>query len=217
MFPVSCVFCNIHRKKCVSVVCVCSYLQYSWLCTYVYGVTTSLHRVVLLCAVWSCSLCRCMYVGWGGLVVCFYLVSISCNISKIGLCVSMYVSFICNLFLLILCMWYCSNVFMSFPLLSVFTMSILSVIFPYVCTVFNMWFEYPELPLLFLIAYMVFISFMECSTCLSYVFYCAVQAFHLVYATFFHIYLFVWGGFTMFCIVFRVLNAIFISVSIYLS
>jgi hypothetical protein len=31
-------------------------LQYSWLCTYVYGVTTSLRRVVLLYAVRSCSL-----------------------------------------------------------------------------------------------------------------------------------------------------------------
>jgi hypothetical protein len=86
--------------------------------------------------------------------VCIYLVSISCNISNIGLCVSIYVSFMCKLFLLILCMWYRSNVrvFICFPFFSVFMMSIVSVIFPYVCPVFNMWFEYPELPLLLLIA-----------------------------------------------------------------
>jgi hypothetical protein len=46
--------------------------------------------------------------------MCFYLVSISCNISNIGLCVSVYVSFMCNLFILILCMWYRSNVFLCF-------------------------------------------------------------------------------------------------------
>jgi hypothetical protein len=38
---------------------------------------------------------------------------------------------------------------MSF--LPVFMTSIASVIIPYVCPVFHLWFEYPELPLLFLI------------------------------------------------------------------
>jgi hypothetical protein len=68
------------------------------------------------------SLCVCGL----GLGVCFYLVSISCNISNVGLCVSMYVSFICNLFLLILCIWCCSNVFMCLPFFSVFMTSIVS-------------------------------------------------------------------------------------------
>jgi hypothetical protein len=127
----------------------------------VYGVTTSLRHVELLDTVWSCSLCLYVCGLGGGLGVCFCLVSISYNISNIGLCVSMYVSFICNLFLLILCMLYRSNVFMCFPFFSVFMTSIVSVIFPYVCPVFNMWFEYPELPLLLLIACI-------CSTILQY-------------------------------------------------
>jgi hypothetical protein len=49
-------------------------------------------------------------------------------------------------------MWYRSNVFMCFPFFSVFMISIVSVILPYACPVFNMWFEYPELQLLLLIA-----------------------------------------------------------------
>jgi hypothetical protein len=49
-------------------------------------------------------------------------------------------------------MSYFSNVFGSFLFFSVF-MIIVSVILPYVCPVLSMWFEYPELLLLFLIAY----------------------------------------------------------------
>jgi hypothetical protein len=108
---------------------------------------------VSVCCMVVFSICFCVYLRWGeGLGVCFYLVSISCNTSNIGLCVSIYVSFMCSLFLLILCMWYCSNVFTWFPFFCVFMMSIVSVIFQYVCPVFNTWFEYPELPLLLLIA-----------------------------------------------------------------
>jgi hypothetical protein len=51
-----------------------------------------------------------------------------------------------------LCMWYFSSVFVCFPFLCVFTISMVSVMGPYLCPVFSMWFEYPELPLLFFIA-----------------------------------------------------------------
>jgi hypothetical protein len=53
------------------------------------------------------------------------------------------------LFLYNLCMWYFSSVFMCFPFLCVFMISIVSVMGPYLCPVFSMWFEYPELPLVF--------------------------------------------------------------------
>jgi hypothetical protein len=45
--------------------------------------------------------------------------------------------------------WYFSSVFRCF-LISLF---IVSVILPHACPVFDMWFDYPESPLLFLIAY----------------------------------------------------------------
>jgi hypothetical protein len=65
MVPASYVLCNIRRNKCVSVVHVCCNLQYSWFCTYVYGVTTSLCRVVLLYAVMVLFfISLCTYVGW---------------------------------------------------------------------------------------------------------------------------------------------------------
>jgi hypothetical protein len=71
---------------------------------------------VTLCCMVVFFVCVCVGGGGGeGLGVCFYLVSISFNISNIGLCVSVYISFICNFFLLILCMWYRFNVFMCFP------------------------------------------------------------------------------------------------------
>jgi hypothetical protein len=124
------------------------------------------------CAVWSYSLSVSVCIWGDGLGVCFYLLSISCNISNIGLRVSMYVSFICNLFLLILCMWYRSNVFICYTFLSVFMTSIVSVIFPYVYLVFSMWFEYPEFPLLLLIAcicslYLVWNTRPVCPMCFS--------------------------------------------------
>jgi hypothetical protein len=81
-------------------------------------------------------------------------------------------------------------------------MSIVSVRFPYVCPVFNTWFEYPELPLLLLIAlYMFFISRMECSTRMPYVSQWAVQAFHLVYATF-SIFICLYRGF--YCVLYSI-------------
>jgi hypothetical protein len=64
-------------------------------------------------------------------------------------------------------------VFRCFPFFCVLIMSIVSVMVPYVCPMFNMWFEYPELRL-FLIACMFFVSNVECSACLPYVFQWAV-------------------------------------------
>jgi hypothetical protein len=46
-------------------------------------------------------------------------VFISCNVLNIGLCVSVYVSFMYKLFLLILYMWYFTNVFKYFSFLCV--------------------------------------------------------------------------------------------------
>jgi hypothetical protein len=54
--------------------------------------------------------------------------------------------------LLILYVWYFSCVFKCFPFLCAITMSIAPVIVPYLCPVFSMWFEYPQLLLLFLTA-----------------------------------------------------------------
>jgi hypothetical protein len=48
---------------------------------------------------------------------------------------------------------YISNVFRCFVFLSVFKTFIVLVVLPYLCSVFNICFEYPELPLLFLIAW----------------------------------------------------------------
>jgi hypothetical protein len=82
-------------------------------------------------------------------VSCCSLVSISCSVLNIGLLGSMVLSFMCKLFLYNLCMWYFSCVFMCFPFLCVFMIYMVSLMGPYLCPVFSMWFEYPELPLLF--------------------------------------------------------------------
>jgi hypothetical protein len=67
------------------------------------------------------------------------------SVSNIGLCVSVYMSFVRNLSLLILYMLYLPNVFKCFPFSSVFIMSILLVILLYTCSLLSMWVEYPEL------------------------------------------------------------------------
>jgi hypothetical protein len=61
---------------------------------------------------------------------------VSCNILDTELYVSTFVSFMCMLFLLILYMWYFSNVFKCFPFLCVLIMSVASVMVSYVCPVF---------------------------------------------------------------------------------
>jgi hypothetical protein len=131
--------------------------------------------VQFLCDVWllilctHCGYCVCFLwlvwlrvlswiLHWVGLVllfiVCFcrYLSFISCITSNIGLWVSMYVSFICSPSILVLYIWYFSSVFRCLPFFSVFKTFIMSTILPYVCPVFSMWFEYPELLLLLLVA-----------------------------------------------------------------
>jgi hypothetical protein len=45
-------------------------------------------------------------------------------------------------------MWYFFNVFKCFPILCILIPSTVSAMVPYLCPVFNMWFEYPELLLL---------------------------------------------------------------------
>jgi hypothetical protein len=62
--------------------------------------------------------------------------------------VCFYWFYICGIFLMYL------GVFLFF---SVFMMFILSVILPYVCPVLSIWFKYPELPLLFLSVYVIYI------------------------------------------------------------
>jgi hypothetical protein len=70
--------------------------------------------------------------------VCWLLVFISCNVLNIELCVSIFVSFMCKLFLLILCMWYFSNMFKYFHFFYVLIMSIVSVMVPYAYPMLNM-------------------------------------------------------------------------------
>jgi hypothetical protein len=84
-------------------------------------------------------------------VYCYFL-SISCSASNMGLCVSMYVSFICRFSLLVLYIWYLSYVLRCLPFLPVVITSIVSDITPHACPAFNMWFEYPELLLLLLMS-----------------------------------------------------------------
>jgi hypothetical protein len=79
--------------------------------------------------------------------VCCYLVFDSCNVSIIGLYMSIYASFMCNLFLLSLYIRYFSDLFRCFPFLSVFMMFSMGYT-PMCVSVRSMWFEYPELPLL---------------------------------------------------------------------
>jgi hypothetical protein len=58
---------------------------------------------------------------------------------------------------LILYMCYFPNVFKYFPYFSVIFLSIISVMVSYVCPVFNICFEYSELPLMLLIACICFL------------------------------------------------------------
>jgi hypothetical protein len=129
--------------------------------------------VYAVCRCYECSveLVPVLHVYMGLGCVCCYLVFTSRNVSNIGLCVSMYVSFMCSLFLLILYMLYFSNVFKHFPFFSILWCPLYQVQ-SHTCVPCLKWFEYLTLPLLFPITYlyMFFISSVKCSTCLSYVF-----------------------------------------------
>jgi hypothetical protein len=122
-------------------------------------------------------------------------------------------SFMCSLFFQILYIyiyiyiWQFSSVFKCFPVFSIFTTFIVSVILPYACPVFNMWFEHLELPLSFMIAclcslYLVWNVRPVCPV------YFSGQSIHLIWYMSLFSYLSICGwGFTMFCIVFLVRNA----------
>jgi hypothetical protein len=87
-----------------------------------------------------------------------YLLFKSGITSNIGLRISMYMSFICNPSLLVLYLWYFFSVLKCFFLFffSAFSIFVALSYIP-VCPVFNMWFEYPELALLALNAYICFL------------------------------------------------------------
>jgi hypothetical protein len=116
------------------------------------------------------------------------------------------------LFLLILYKWYFSNVFECFHFFCVLIMSIVSVMVPYVCPMFNMWLEYPKLPLLFLTACMcsLYLLWNVLPVCPMYF---SGQSRLFIWKMSLLLYLSVCGWcFTMFCIVFCILNDIIIWV-----
>jgi hypothetical protein len=77
-------------------------------------------------------------------------VFISCNVLNIWLFVSMFVSFMCKLFLLILYICYLSNVYKCLPFKCSYNDHF--ICYGSICmSLFNMWLEYPEFLLLFLI------------------------------------------------------------------
>jgi hypothetical protein len=83
---------------------------------------------------------------------CLSLVYSLYSVLNMWLYISMYGSFICRLFFLILWMWYFSNVFNWFAFFPpYFIMPVVSVMVPYLCPVFSIWLEYSELPLIFLV------------------------------------------------------------------
>jgi hypothetical protein len=98
------------------------------------------------------------------------------------------------------------------PFLSIFINSIVSVMLPYECPVFNMWLKYPDLLLLSFMSlicslYLVLNGRPVCPI------YFIEQLMHFNWHTPFFSYLSVCVyGFNMFCTVFFVLNAIFICV-----
>jgi hypothetical protein len=112
-------------------------------------------------------------------------------------------------------MWYFYKVFKCFPLLCDLAISTVSVMVPYLCPVFNMWFEYRELLLLFLNACMCSLYLVRnvLPVCLMYV---SGQSMHFIWQIPLSLYLSVRGCcFSMFCIVICVMNAIFIRVSLH--
>jgi hypothetical protein len=86
-----------------------------------------------------------------GCVVCSYLV-VSCSAFNIRLCVCRYLSFICQLSLLFLFICYFSMWLIVFLFCEFLCVSVVHVMVQYLCPLFNVWFEDPELLLLFLIA-----------------------------------------------------------------
>jgi hypothetical protein len=133
---------------------------------------------------------------WVGLVLlfimcfCRYLLFNFYITSTIVLWVSMCVSFICNPCLLVLHIWYISSVFSCLPFFSVFDTFIMFVVLQYACPMFNTWFEYTELPFLFLIACKrsLYLVWNVRPVCLLYF---SEQSIHLIwYTPLFHTHLF---------------------------
>jgi hypothetical protein len=86
-----------------------------------------------------------------------------------------------NPFLIIWDIQYISNLFRCFLFLYFYDFHCTSYT-PKRVSVFSMWFEYPELPLLFL--YVLFISNIKCSACLPYVYQWQTHTFHSVHDIF---------------------------------
>jgi hypothetical protein len=130
-----------------------------------------------ICQLWAIVPVLCVTAYYAGLILsfivcmCHYLVFISCSVSNIRLYASVFASFMCNPFLLVLCMWYFSSVFRCFPILFILITFVVLIILPCACPVFNIWFEYPEQPLLFLdCLYVLFITSLQHWAYVSYVF-----------------------------------------------
>jgi hypothetical protein len=96
--------------------------------------------LVLIQKWWKICLLSC--INSSSIDMCRCLVFTSSSTSNICLQTPIYASFMFNAF-------YFSNVFRCFPFSSISTTSIVSVILPYACPVFNTWFEYSELTLVF--------------------------------------------------------------------
>jgi hypothetical protein len=120
----------------------------------------------------------------------------------------------CKLFLLISYILYFSSAFNCFPYLRVFTLSTASVVIPYACPMFNMWFEYAELILLFQITCICSMHLVWNVLPFCPIYFSGHSRYFIWYMPL-SLYLSVRGrSFMKFCIVFRVLNAIFIWVSL---
>jgi hypothetical protein len=162
---------------------------------------------LVLCSYSGCFM-SCFHVrGWGVYAANWFLFPVMFWI--LGY-VYQCLCYLCvKLFLMILYIWYFSNVFKCFPFLCILIISIIFVMVPYVCTMFNIWLEYPKLLLLLLIA----------CTCSMYLvwkvppvhpIYFSGQSRHFISWMPLLLYLTIHWCFIMFCITFCILNAIFI-------
>jgi hypothetical protein len=88
--------------------------------------------------------------------MCCSLLYSSYRVSNIEWKLLMWISFMCKLSFLVKKIWYLSKVVKCFPFFPVLIKSIMSAMVPYLCPMFNIWFEYLELLWLFLITCYVF-------------------------------------------------------------
>jgi hypothetical protein len=125
--------------------------------------------------------------------VCLYAVGLAESVSLIVLC-------ICFRFYIFMGVCVCAATWCE---VRVFMISIVSVTDPYV---FSMWFPYPELPLMFLMAWMCSLHLI-----LNILPVCILKHF-IWYMSFCYIYLFAYGACNIFCILFCIQTATFIRV-----